>query len=68
MRVQIIRNVAKCGACQDVIESVTVHDFVECSCGAIFVGGGKQYLRRGGDLDNFIDQSVIREKEGNSDG
>lgn len=43
----ILRNAAECRRCGDVIESKHRHDFVACSCGAIFVDGGKAYLRRG---------------------
>lgn len=44
---RIIKNAARCGRCKDVIISCFRHDFVECSCGATFVDGGKAYLRRG---------------------
>lgn len=44
---RILRNAARCRRCGDVIESVRTHDFVRCSCGAIFVDGGLSYLRRG---------------------
>lgn len=53
----ILKNAAKCLACEDVIESKSVHDFVQCSCGAIFVDGGKSYLRRGGNLELLEDLS-----------
>lgn len=45
----MLRNIAKCKKCGDIIESKSRHDFVECSCGAIFVDGGHDYIRRGGD-------------------
>lgn len=45
----MIRNIAKCKKCGDIIESKHRHDFVQCSCGAIFVDGGNDYIRRGGD-------------------
>lgn len=45
--VRIIRNSARCPTCEDEIESKHRHDFVSCSCGAVFVDGGKDYLRRG---------------------
>jgi hypothetical protein len=62
----ITRNAARCLLCGDVIESKYRHDFVECSCGEIFVDGGKDYLRRGAkDFDNFIDMS---ETKGEADG
>jgi hypothetical protein len=46
--VKIKCNKAKCLKCGDIIESTYRHDFVECSCGGLFVDGGKNYLRRGG--------------------
>ncbi len=43
---RIIRNAAKCNRCGDIIESKYTHDFVTCSCGALSVDGGKNYVRR----------------------
>ena len=48
-----IRNRAKCKLCGDVIESKFRHDFVWCKCKAIFIDGGNDYHRRGGDLKNL---------------
>ena len=48
------RNIAECRLCHTVIESKSVHDFQSCKCGAIFVDGGHDYYRRGGDPKNFI--------------
>jgi hypothetical protein len=53
----IIENAAICNKCNDFIVSKTRHNCVECSCGAIFVDGGQEYLRRGGDLTNILDMS-----------
>ena len=39
-------NRVRCKECGDIIESVHVHDFVTCSCGAVSVDGGLQYLKR----------------------
>lgn len=50
-----MRNRAKCRLCGTVIESRSVHDFQTCRCGAIYVDGGKEYFRRGGKPDNFIE-------------
>lgn len=50
-------NKARCLACGDVIESKHRHDFVYCSCETIFVDGGKDYLRRGGDFTKFEELS-----------
>ena len=41
--------------CDDLIESRHVHDFVSCKCGAIFVDGGHEYLRCGGEFDKMIE-------------
>lgn len=58
----IVRNLAKCRQCGDVIESIYRHDFQWCSCGAIFVDGGHDYLRRGGkDMDNVIEMSETKD-------
>lgn len=46
MTKKIIRNAARCKKCGDVIESKHRHDFVTCSCGALSVDGGKDYLKR----------------------
>jgi hypothetical protein len=63
MRAVITRNAVKCLKCGDVIESTHVHDFKACSCGAVFVDGGLEYLRRGGNLDNMEDLSESIEEE-----
>ena len=42
----ITRNAIRCVHCGDVIESTHVHDFRWCSCGAVAVDGGHEYLRR----------------------
>lgn len=52
---KIARNAAKCRKCNDEIESMHVHDFKYCKCGTIFVDGGKDYVRRGGELDQIIE-------------
>lgn len=62
MNKKIKANKAQCKLCKDIIESKTVHNFVQCSCGEIFVDGGRQYLRRGAkDLNNIIDLTEYEE-------
>ena len=62
---RIIRNAARCKRCQDEIESTHVHDFVQCSCGAIAVDGGLEYTRRVGNPDDVEDLTVtVDETEG----
>lgn len=48
-----MKNIAKCVKCGDIIESKSVHDFVRCSCGAIAVDGGDEYIKRSGDMCDF---------------
>ena len=47
---KIQKNKARCRKCGDTIESLYRHDFKWCSCKAIFIDGGLDYLRRGGDF------------------
>lgn len=56
---KIIKNAIQCKRCGDIIESMNVHDFVTCSCGACSVDGGHDYLRRCGNFEDMIDLSVI---------
>jgi len=53
MTERILHNKIRCKQCQDVIESTHRHDFKYCGCGAVFVDGGHEYLRRGGELENI---------------
>ena len=55
----IVRNIAECRLCGDVIESKHRHDWVACKCGEIFTDGGTAYIRRGANnMANIIDRSV----------
>lgn len=38
----------KCFKGNDIIESLSVHDFRECKCKSCFIDGEKQYTRIGG--------------------
>ena len=44
---KLVRNAIRCKHCGDIVESKSVHDFEECSCGACSADGGLEYLRRG---------------------
>lgn len=55
-------NKVQCLKCKDIIESKHVHDFVYCKCRSIFVDGGREYLRRGGNLDLLIELSIHTEE------
>ena len=64
---KIISNKAKCRLCGDIIESKHRHDWQSCSCGAIFVDGGHEYLRRGAksfeDLEELSEYEDIEEEK-----
>lgn len=59
----IIRNAIECKWCGAVIESKHRHDFVQHTCVQnnrtvdIAVDGGRAYLKRMGDLDDWIERS-----------
>jgi len=57
----ILKNKLQCKLCQDIIESTHVHDFKWCKCGSVFVDGGTDYMRRGGDMHNIIEMSEFKE-------
>lgn len=61
----IIQNAVTCNGCGDFIVSKHRHDFVSCTCGAISVDGGQEYLRRVGTLEkgSYIDHSWELPKE-----
>ena len=54
---KIITNKIRCRKCGDVIESKYTHDFRFCKCGAVAVDGGKEYLRRVGNLEDWDELS-----------
>lgn len=54
---RIAKNRIRCKKCNDVIESVSGHDFKFCRCGAVAVDGGKDYLRRCGEREEWEELS-----------
>ena len=56
---KILVNKIKCKKCGDVIESKSRHDFKFCSCGAVSVDGGLDYIRRCGEEDDYEELSVF---------
>lgn len=40
----------RCLKCNDIIESISLHDCRNCRCGACHIDGGPQYTRIGGDF------------------
>ena len=53
----IVQNAVSCLSCGDFIYSAHRHHFNTCSCGAISVDGGQDYLRRVGAIDACVDMS-----------
>ena len=39
-----------CLKCNDIIESLSVHDYKKCKCGACSIDGGNEYTRISGDF------------------
>jgi len=68
---KIIRSIARCKICDDIIESKFTHDYIRCKCGAIFLDGGKEYQRygwlpekvQGRSRDEIIDFSLSEYEE-----
>lgn len=56
---KIIHNRIKCLKCGDIIESEYRHDYKTCSCSACAVDGGRDYLRRSGNLEDWQEMSEI---------
>ena len=49
---RIVSNRIRCKFCGEVVESMSVHHFVQCRCGKCFTDGGHEYIRRGADADD----------------
>ena len=58
-RYRLIMNAVKCRTCKRVLISTYAHDFQ--SCGHIFTDGGIEYMRRGGDLSQMQDLSLVED-------
>jgi len=60
---QIIKvNKIKCKKCGNIIESKTTNDLKRCSCGAVAVDGGKEYLKRIGNDEEYEELSIMAEQ------
>ena len=56
---EIISNKIKCKKCGDIIESKSTNDYKRCSCRAVAVDGGKDYLKRIGNEEDYEELSII---------
>ena len=58
---KIISNKIKCKKCEDIIESKSINDYKRCSCGAVAVDGGTEYLKRIGNENDYIELSINKD-------
>lgn len=58
---EIISNKIKCKKCEDIIESKSTNDLKRCSCGAVAVDGGTEYLKRIGNENDYIELSISKD-------
>lgn len=64
---KIVHNKIRCKLCGETIESMSRHDFVPCKCfrdsggsKGCFVDGGHDYIRWGGNREDFEDLCETR--------
>ena len=61
LRYHQIRHAVYCKLCKDTIESISEHDFKQCSCGAVGIDGGiTDGNRILGSSENIEERSVYR--------
>lgn len=60
---KIIRNRIKCKKCGDIIESKSVHHFVEYRCKSIAVDGGHEYQRWVGNIEDIEDLCIVEKDD-----
>ena len=58
---RILSNKVQCVNCGDIIESKSENDYKKCSCGKVAIIGGKKYLKRIGNEEDYIELSEIEE-------
>lgn len=57
---EIISNKIKCKKCGNNIELKSTNDYKRCSCGAIAVDDGKDYLKKIGNEEDYEELSIIK--------
>ena len=60
----ILLNSIQCTKCGTTIVSETRHDFVWCPCKSVAVDGGKDYLKRVGNRENWKELSRYKAEGG----
>lgn len=62
MSERIVKNAIQCTRCKVVLESKYRHDFIMCDCKQpVGVDGGKDYLKRTGRFQHYIELSVVED-------
>ena len=56
---KIVSNKVKCVYCGDILESKNNNDFKKCSCGAVAIDGGHEFLKRIGSEEDYIELSEV---------
>ncbi|MEI3612254.1 DUF7695 domain-containing protein [Pseudogracilibacillus sp. SO30301A] len=51
MSVKVLVNSVQCKKCNDIIESKHTHDLQYCKCKSIYIDGGTDYQRYGGNIE-----------------
>ncbi len=59
---EIISNKIKCKKCGNIIESKKTNDCKRYSCGSVAVDGGKDYLKRIGNEEDYEEMSIVCKK------
>lgn len=49
----MIVQAVRCHACDDLVYSCARHDFRACTCKAVYIDGGMDYVRLGGTIGTF---------------
>lgn len=57
---KIISNKIKCKKSGDIIESKSTNEYKRCSCGAVAIDGGKDYLKRIGNEEDYEEMSIVK--------
>jgi len=61
MSIKIIRNLGYCKECDVEIESTHRHEMTWCPGGHVAVDGGRDYLRRAGNWNDFEDRAITED-------
>ena len=57
---EIISNKIKCKKCGNIIESKSTNDYKRCSCRTVAIDGGKDYLKKIGNEEDYEEMSIVK--------